>query len=370
MKTTLSEEQKELVRSVGALFARECPPSLVRQLQNSETLGKPSILWDHLTKFGAFGLTIPELYGGYGGTLFDLGLVYEQGGRVLCPTIVYSTLEFGLALARLAPNDARLPSVVAGSPVGAIAVADPNDGSNVSPSLTADWLGTKWSLWGQIDFVENADTCDFLLATARAREAVGGFHDMAVLVPRDALRATRRRTFARDSQSLVHFDGVELDPSNVITNVTADDLRWIANAVTALRCMDMVGGAQAVIEQTVAYLKERIQFGRPLASFQATQHHIANMHIAVEGARFAAYQAVSFVSSGKIAERETAIAKLKTNEAYKLVTLTAHQLHGGMGFVRDTDLHLWSERAKVMELRYGAWETQIRRLAAALRLDA
>ncbi|MFK4654169.1 alkylation response protein AidB-like acyl-CoA dehydrogenase [Bradyrhizobium japonicum] len=92
------------------------------------------------------------------------------------------------------------------------------------------------------------------------------------------------------------------------------------------------------------------------------------MHIAVEGARLAVYKAVSLVGGGRIAERETAIAKLKANEAYKLSTLTAHQLHGGMGIMREFDLHLWSERAKAMELRDGAWDAQIRRIVSALGL--
>ncbi|MGY2843440.1 alkylation response protein AidB-like acyl-CoA dehydrogenase [Bradyrhizobium sp. USDA 4509] len=376
MKVSLSDEQKEIVRSIRSLFAHECPPSLIRQLQNPGVDAKPASLWAHLAQTGVFGLVLPEEVGGQNAMLFDLGLVYEEGGRALCPTLVHSTIEFGLALSRLAsPAKASrwLSKAAAGELLGTIALADPGDGSNTTPSLHADLQGSHWTLAGSLDFVPNADAVDMLLTTARVSGADSVSSHIAVLVPRTAIKAQRRSTFARDNQCRVDLDGVQLDGAHVFCGpeggIKADDLRWIANATTSLHCMDMVGGAQAVIERTVAYLQDRHQFGRPIASFQAAQHHIANMHIAVEGARLAAYQAVSLVGKGRIAERETAIAKLKANEAYKFTTLTAHQLHGGMGFMREFDLHLWSERAKAMEHRDGAWDTQIRRIASVLALE-
>ncbi|MGY8681560.1 acyl-CoA dehydrogenase family protein [Bradyrhizobium sp. UFLA05-153] len=373
MKVSLSGEQEEFVRSIRRLFARECPPSLVRELQNPKVEAKPARLWTHLAEFGAFGAALPENVGGLGGTLFDLGLFYEEGGRALCPTVVYSTIEFGLALSRLAGNakiSKWLLKAAAGEVLGTIALADPGDSSNIIPSITAERRGSKWALSGSLDFVPNADEVAALLTRARVPDAWEPDAAVTILVPRRAISVQRMFTFARDNQCRVDLDGVELDCENVLSSsegLKSDDLHWIANATTALHCMDMVGGAQVVIDRTVAYLKDRYQFGRPIASFQAAQHHVANMHIAVEGARLATYQAVSLVGTGQIGERETAIAKLKANEAYKFATLTAHQLHGAIGHMRETDLHLWSERAKAMELRDGAWDVQIRRLAAVLR---
>ncbi|WP_128931979.1 acyl-CoA dehydrogenase family protein [Bradyrhizobium zhanjiangense] len=374
MKCSLSDEQKQFADSIRSLFARECPPSLVRQLQNPNIDAKPARLWDRLTQIGVFGLALPTELGGQGGTLFDLGLVYEEGGRVLWPTIVYGTIEFGLALSRLAgaPHCSKwLPKVAAGEVIGTVAIADPGDSSNTVPKIRAERKCTKWTLSGSLDFVPNADVADVLLTTARTTDNDGAKLDVAMLLPRQLLSAQRRRTFTRDNQCRVDLDGVEIDGANILMDspcLNHGNLHWVANAMTALHCMDMVGGAQAVIHQTVQHIKDRHQFGRPIASFQAAQHHVANMHIAVEGAQLAAYQAVALVGAGQIAERETTIAKLKANEAYKFATLTAHQLHGGMGYVVDTHLHLWSERAKAMELRDGAWDTQIGRLALALGL--
>lgn len=371
MKVSLSDEQREFSRSLQGVFTRECSPSLIRELQSPAADARQTDLWNHLSQIGVFGLTLPADVGGERATLFDLGLVYEEGGRVLCPTLVYSAIEFGLAFSRIAgaSRASEWSRIATGAMVGTIALAAPGDSSNIAPSIRAERRGSKWVLKGSLDFVPNADLVDALLTIALVGDTWEPASQVTVLVPREALSAKRRQTFARDNQCRVDLDGVEIEASNVFVDakgLTCDDLRWIANATTALHCMDMVGGAQAVIDRTVEFIKGRHQFGRPIASFQAAQHHVANMHIAVESARLATYQAVWLVGTGRLAERETAIAKLKANEAYKFATLTAHQLHGAMGYMREFDLHLWSERAKAMELRDGAWDTQIRRLASAL----
>lgn len=377
MRVALSDEQKMFKHTIQRIFEKECPPSLIRKLQGSKDPAQPAGLWNALRQSGVFSLALPTDDVEQGSsTLFELGLVYEEGGRVLCPTFVYSTIEFAIAVSRL-PISAReredLVAAAAGDVVGTIALSDPSDGSNVAPLISARRQGRSWILSGSLDFVPNADFAEALLTTARVADSWGRSADVTVVVPREKINVRRRSTFARDNQCLVSFDDVQVKEEDIFTGgnaLTDEDLRWIANVNTALHCMDMVGGAQAVIDQTVEYIKQRHQFGRPIASFQAAQHHIANMHIAVEGARLAAYQAVFLVGTGVPADRETAIAKLKANEAYKLATLTAHQLQGGMGYVVDTDLHLWSERAKAMELRDGAWDTQIRRLTVALGFQA
>ena len=124
-------------------------------------------------------------------------------------------------------------------------------------------------------------------------------------------------------------------------------LRRVANTAVALGSLDLVGIGQAVLDRTVEYTKLRHQFGRPIASFQAAQHLIANMHIALSAARLAAHSAVFRIASGHAATRETAIARMHAATAARLITLDAHQLHGGIGYVTETDLHLWSERARL-----------------------
>jgi alkylation response protein AidB-like acyl-CoA dehydrogenase len=150
----------------------------------------------------------------------------------------------------------------------------------------------------------------------------------------------------------LHFDGVTLDdgfpPLGGDDGVSHEQLRWLANTATALLSLDLVGVGEAALQRTVDHTVMRHQFGRPIASFQAAQHLVANMHIALSAARLAAWAAVSLLEEGHTATRQTAVARMHSATAAKSVTLDAHQLHGGMGYVVDTDLHRYSERARVL----------------------
>jgi alkylation response protein AidB-like acyl-CoA dehydrogenase len=375
MRVALSDDEKELARSFRQTLEKECPPSLVRELQSTGE-AKAERLWRILGDIGVFGLALPTEFGGGGAGLFELGLFYEQAGRVLCPTLVYSTLAFSLALARLGTDEQRmrwLTPIAAGDLTAALCLWDASDNGDFSPALTAQPRGDSWVLSGVLDFVDNADSADIVMVAASASGGGPSRTICALIDPRvDGWNTTRHKTFSRDNQCQVVVEdvivgtGEIIDPSDA--GIDPHDLIWVSNAVTGLQCMEMVGGALAVIERTVDYVKGRHQFGRPIASFQAVQHHVANMHIAIDGARLTSYQSVWLVDRGKLAQRETAIAKLKCNEAYKFATLTAHQLHGGMGYLRETDLHLWSQRAKATELLGGAWDVQLAHLEEALRL--
>ena len=121
-----------------------------------------------------------------------------------------------------------------------------------------------------------------------------------------------------------------------------------------LHCAHSVGGAQHVLEMTVEYTKQRVQFDRAIATFQSVQHDCADMVIAIDSARLATYEAITRLEDGQTADKEIALAKSLTNHAYKWTTLTAQQIHGGIGFMEEYDLQLWTRRAKVAELKYGA----------------
>jgi alkylation response protein AidB-like acyl-CoA dehydrogenase len=378
MKLALTEDQRELQRTFRTLMEKECPPALVRDLQNPNSDGMPKKLWAALADTGLFGLAFPSGLGGEGGTLFELGLAYEEAGRVLCPPLVYSTAAFGLAMFHLGTREQVaewIPRVARGEVRATMAAWQQSDASDVTPRVTATRRHGAWQLSGTLEFVPNADAADAILVTAKTADAGEPERVVGFVIANDQPGATtrRHRTFSRDIQCRVELNEVVVQDINRVVGLdrgglAREDIQWVSNAVMALQCMEMVGGAQAVLERTVDYVKGRQQFNRPIASFQAAQHHVANMHIAIDGARLAAYQAVWWIGAGYTAPRELAIAKLTCNEAYKGVTLTAHQLHGGMGYLRETDLHLWSERAKVTELTGGPRDVQIKRLERALML--
>ena len=134
------------------------------------------------------------------------------------------------------------------------------------------------------------------------------------------------------------------------------------------KCAEMVGGAQRVLDMTVDYAKQRVQFGRPIGSFQAVQHHCANMASDVEGCRFIAAQAAWRLSEGEPAEQDIAIAKAWVSEAYRRICATGHQVHGAIGFTKEHNMQLYSRRAKEAELAFGDADFHLETVAQGIGL--
>jgi alkylation response protein AidB-like acyl-CoA dehydrogenase len=225
---------------------------------------------------------------------------------------------------------------------------NPRNAAVLTPSVRAREDGDGWRLHGVADFVADADLADLIVVGAEVRSGTMGFvvdAGSAGLSVEPLAMMGGHRAFA------LGFDDVVVDdPRRILggaEGIAEKDLRRVANAAVALLCLDLVGVAEAVLQRTVDYTKMREQFGRPIASFQAAQHLVADMHIALAAARLAAQSAVFWIGRGRTATRETAIAKMRA-AAVKQITLDAHQLHGGMGYVVDTDLHLFSERARML----------------------
>jgi len=347
MKTILSTEQRAFASALRALLAAENPVSLVRALDEPDADRRTPALWKALTDAGVFGLAIAEGYGGAGGALDDLAVFYTEAGRALCPTTVHSSVHAALAIDQLGSANVKatwLPPLASGSIRATTALWNARDAALVSPPLRADPASELWRLNGTADYVADADVADLILVSAAAAERTLVFivdaHAGGVTVePLDMAGGYRAFT--------VRFDDVVVAEDAVLDGVSAQGLRRLANTAVALGSLDLVGVGQAVLDRTVEYTKLRHQFGRPIASFQAAQHLIANMHIALAAARLAAHAAVFWLGRGHTANRETAIARMHAATAARLITLDAHQLHGGMGYVIETDLHLWTERARL-----------------------
>ncbi|MBJ7336093.1 acyl-CoA dehydrogenase family protein [Mycolicibacterium sp.] len=311
-------------------------------------------LWNSLADAGVLGLALPEEHGGSGGHLTDLGTFYVEAGRGLCPTLVHGTIQAGLAIDALGTAEQHatlLPGLASGRSSATTALWSPVDASNVTPSLLAEATGSTWVLSGCVDFVLDADRADYVVVSAR--ESVGD-RNLVFVIPmnEDSLRTEPLALMGYQGAARVHFDGVVVEGGGVVLGadegVTDEQLHRLANAATALLSLDLVGVGEAALQRTVDHTTMRHQFGRPIASFQAAQHLVANMHIALAAARLAAWSAVSLLADGHTATRQTAVARMHAASAAKLVTLDAHQLHGGMGYVVDTDLHRYSERARVL----------------------
>jgi alkylation response protein AidB-like acyl-CoA dehydrogenase len=341
-------ERREFAAMLGALLSAESPISLIRGLREPGGDRSTPALWKALADAGVFGLAISQEYGGSGGSLEDLAVFYTEAGRALCPTTVHSTVQAALAIDQLGPQRLKaewLPPLTSGSIRGTAALWNARDAAIVSPVLCAEPDSTGgWRLTGTVDYVTDADLADIVVVSATARERtlvfVADAHASGLTIEPLAMVGGHRAFTVR-------FDDVVVDAGALLGDVDQSGLRRVANTAVALGSLDLVGVGQAVLDRTVDYTKLRHQFGRPIASFQAAQHLIANMHIALAAARLAAHSAVFWLARGHLATRETAIARMHAATAARLITLDAHQLHGGMGYVTETDLHLWSERARL-----------------------
>jgi alkylation response protein AidB-like acyl-CoA dehydrogenase len=310
--------------------------------------------WNSLADAGVLGLTLPEQYGGSGGTLTDLGVFSVEAGRGLCPTLAHGTIHAGLAVQALgtaAQCAELLPELASGRSSATTALWSSVDASDVAPRLESEARGGSWVLNGVVDFVLDAQSADYVVVSARDT-AAGRTLVFVVPTRADSLAAEPLTMMGGQAAARLTFDGVTVENDLMVLGagggVTDEPLHRIANSAIALLSLDLVGVGEAALQRTVDYTVMRHQFGRPIASFQAAQHLVANMHIALSAARLAAWAAVSLLEAGHTAMRETAVARMHAASAAKLVTLDAHQLHGGMGYVVDTDLHEFSERARVL----------------------
>lgn len=326
--------------------------SMLRKLLASG-LDAPT-LRQSLADAGVLGLTLPERYGGSGGRLTDLGAFAVEAGRGLCPTIAHGTIHAGLVINALGTDrqrEALLPPIARGRISATTALWSAVDASNIAPTLRADADGAVWTLTGSVDFVLDAQLADQVVVSGS--DAATG-RTLVFVVPMDAqsLRIEPLTMMGGQAAARLVFDGVSVDDALMVLGaddgVPDEQLHRIANTAVALLSLDLVGAGEAALQRTVDYTIMRQQFGRPIASFQAAQHLVANIHIALAVARLAAWAAVWALGEGHAAKRQTAVARMHAASAAKLATLDAHQLHGGMGYVVDTDLHKFSERARVL----------------------
>jgi alkylation response protein AidB-like acyl-CoA dehydrogenase len=311
---------------------------------------EPVAQWKALADAGVLGLAID-------GSLNDVGIFCVEAGRALCPRVVQSTVYAALAFDWLGVGSDWLPVLTSGEKRATTALFNPRDAADVTPLLQARRDGDRWRVSGVAEFVADADQADLIVVTTE-----GGL--AAVEITTSGISLESVPMMGGFPAGTVRFDDVVVDAAAV------DDarLRRVANAIVALDCMDLVGVGEAVIARTVDYTKMREQFGRPIASFQAAQHLVADMHIALAAARLAAQSATFWIGCGRPATRQTAVARMRAAEVKK-ITLDAHQLHGGMGYVVDTGLHKYSERARILSTIGGGADVAAKWLAGEMNWE-
>jgi len=384
MHLALSDEQSAFARECRRLFDKEWSTARVREVATPAGAGHHGQLHQRIAEAGWLEIAASAPDDDEFGTLVELGIAYQEAGRALAPTTLYSCVFAELLLRRCADSNKakELNDQVASGAVLATVAYLEQDGRSFD--LDGD-LGTVasrddegWILNGRKTFVLNAASADKLLVTARivdsARPATPTVGVFVIDAQGGGIGQVPYETFGHDSQSEVTFDAAVL-PADALLTGPLEAPAWtffgaVLDEVTALLCMEMVGGAERVLEDTAAYVAQREAFGRPIGTFQAVQHTLANVAIDVAAARVASRYAVWAVCAKPDALREVSVAKSWISRVYKDATLAAHQLFGGAGYVREADLHLWSQRAKATEPLFGGRVTHLRRLASRDRAGA
>ncbi|MBM4462691.1 MAG: acyl-CoA dehydrogenase [Chloroflexi bacterium] len=362
MDFALNDQQELLKKEARRFLDSEFPKKLVRQLQESE-LGYSPEIWKKIADLGWLGLVSPEEYGGAGGTLLDLGVLFEEVGKTACPSPLFATMALGVLLLLDEGNEEQkqrlLPRVASGDLILTLALSEPEvDYQPQFMTTRAQHRNGHFTVTGTKLFVPYAHVADVILAVAATGSVDDAGKGITVfLIPKGAagIELVPLRTVGQDKQFEVTFEGVQVSPLDILGTV---DGGWPVVEVTlqkatAIQCVETVGVMQQELSITAEYTSNRVQFGRPIGSFQAVQHRLADMLTDVEGARWLSYRALSLLSEGLPAQREVAIAKAWVSDACQRVAYSAQHLHGGIGMDLDYDLHFYFEWAKARQLSLG-----------------
>ncbi|MEE8384371.1 MAG: acyl-CoA dehydrogenase family protein [Dehalococcoidia bacterium] len=358
------DEQQEMLRSFAQDFLeKECPEQLVRELEKDEKGYSPE-LWRKMAEQGWMGLTIPEQYGGAGMNLCELAILVEEFGRALVAGPYLSTVVLGatpiLEAGSQAQKEQMLPRIASGDLIMTMALTEPSarwDAEGIQLAATRE--GSDFVLNGSKLFVPDAHVTDQMVVVARTSQGKTPEEGITLFLvdsKSPGISISTLKTIAGDKQCEVSFANVTVPASSVLGPVDqgwpiADRTRQVATIAT---CAYLVGLSQTDFDITVNYTKERVQFGRPIGSFQALQHRMADSAIDVDSSRFITYKAAWSLQEGEPdADIAISMAKAWVSDASRRVAREGQQLHGGISFTQEYKIQLYFRRQKWMELMWG-----------------
>ena len=366
-----SEEQEMLRKSARDFLAAESPMTYVRRMMEDDR-GFTDAQWKQMAELGWMGLILPEQHGGAGGDFVDMVVVLEEMGRAVLPGPFFATVVLGGVALLEGGSDGQkasfLPKIAAGDLRVTLAQLEPNarwDAEGIELQARKD--GGGYRLAGTKLFVPDAHTADVIIVAGREPGSKGAEGVTLFLVDAGAsgVKATLLKTMDQTRKLCeVVLEDVRVPADRVLGQPGAGWklLDRVVDRGKVGLCAEMCGGAQKVLEMSVEYAKVREQFGRPIGSFQAIQHKCANMLVEVESSKSATYYAAWAVAND-VAEAPlaAAMAKAYCSDAYRHTAGEGIQIHGGIGFTWEHDMHIYFKRAKSSEVTFGdaTWNREI-----------
>lgn len=356
MNFAFSEEQEELRKMVRSFLENKSSEEAVRE-QMETANGFDAAVWSQMSgEMMLQGIAIPEEFGGQGYSFIELGVVLEEMGRALLCAPFFSTVVLAANALLLSGDDAAkkayLPGIASGETIATLATTEPSGRwDEAGITIEAKGSGSDFTISGTKSFVLDGHTANLIIVAARTSKGISLFavDGNASGLTRTALSTmdqTRKQAKLDFSNTPAKLIGTEGNGGEVLAKVM--DLAAVGLAA------EQVGGAQKVLEMAVQYAKDRIQFGRPIGSFQAIKHKCADMLLEVESAKSAAYYGMWCAADmNEELPSVASLAKAYCSEAYFHATAENIQIHGGIGFTWEHPAHLYFKRAKSSELIFG-----------------
>lgn len=366
VQLVLTDEQRMLQETAADFVRANAPVSRVRELRDSrDPDGFSRTLWGKMAELGWLAVPFPEDLGGLGMGLADLAVILEQLGTALAPEpLLTSVLLGGGALmegSSQALREAWIPKIASGEAIVTLAYQGPGSRYDLSAVATiAEPSGDGWSLTGTKIQVPDGHVADALIVSAMTG---AGLRLFLVEAGTEGLSVTRQFRVDGRGAALVELDGVQVGADAELGDL--DVLQRVVDRATVGLCAEMLGGMSRAFADTLAYLKERKQFGVVIGSFQALKHRAARCFIEVELARSAAMLASRVAdASPKALPRHAALAKARCSDAYMHIANEAVQMFGGIGMTDEHDIGFFLKRARGAALTFGDPAHQRRRWAS------
>ena len=366
MPMILNEEQNMLKDTAKEFCSNNAPIGQLRKLRDEESAdGFDRDTWGQMVELGWAGIPFPEEHGGLAFGYKGLGVVTEEAGRTLSASPLFASIWVGGTAINIGGSEAQkaelLPQIASGELLIALALEESHRHNPYGIATTAKASGDGYAISGSKKFVIDGHVANKLIVVARTSGSAGDRDGLTLLLvdrETDGVDVTRTKMVDSRNAANIEFSNVVVGKDAVIgaEGKGADVLDPTLDIARIGVAAEMLGSAQECFDRTVAYLKEREQFGVPIGSFQALKHRAANMFCEVELSKSVVLEALTALDEGRDANeiaKLASLAKAKVGETYHTVSREGIQMHGGIGMTDEFDIGFFIKRASVTEQTFG-----------------